>query len=280
VTPPVLHIVDCAERAADSIARMARLATMSSSQLANLLGGEAGQAASWVEAAAIHGIVPAQLMWGRMLLEGQGVARDRAAALRWFRRAAQTGDGDAMNMVGRCFEQGWGCIADPALAALWYRRSAEAGHDWGQYNLANLLFDGRGEAQDMVAAVTLYHSAARQGHARAMNLLGRCCQEGWGAPVDAAAAAYWYRKSAEAGYFRGQFNHAVELLQQGRTKEAEFWLKRALDDADDGLRERITGILPSLRFPQADHRPEEPQRRSGNKYAASWIAAAQEGVAG
>ena len=118
------------------MARMAKLSAMPASQLTQALGGDPQEAARWVEAAAAHGVIAAQLALGRMLLEGHGVVMDKAAALRWFRRAAQGTDAEAMNMVGRCLELGWGCQPDAAAAAPWYRRSADAGHDWGEYNLA------------------------------------------------------------------------------------------------------------------------------------------------
>ena len=238
--------VERANLAEDRIARMATLTAMPASGLAQVLGGDPQEAKPWVEAAASHGIVEAQLSLGRMLLAGQGIAMNKPLALRWFRRAALAGNGEAMNMVGRCLEMGWGCQADPAAAAPWYCRSAEARHDWGQYNYANLLFDGRGVAQDLPAAVALYQRAADRGHARAMNLLGRCHEEGWGTPVDRAAAAHWYRLSAEAGYFRGQFNHAIELLGRNRRDEARLWLKRADSDADAGMRARIREILEAF----------------------------------
>jgi TPR repeat protein len=235
-----------AHRAEDGIARMARLSTMPADQLARILGGNASEAAPWVAAAASHGVIAAQLTLGRMLLEGQGIPQNKVAALGWFRRAAQGKDAEAMNMVGRCLELGWGCAADPAAAAPWYRRSAEAGHGWGEYNYANLLFDGRGVAQDWPAAVALYRRAADGGHARAMNLLGRCHEEGWGTAIDHAAAARWYRLSAEAGYFRGQFNHAIELLRQNRVAEARVWFNRAALDADGPMLARINAVLARL----------------------------------
>ena len=135
--------------------------------------------------------------------------------------------------------------------APWYHRSAAAGHGWGEYNYANLLFDGRGGTRDQPAAVALYRRAADRGHARAMNLLGRCLEEGWGTPIDPVAAADWYRRSAEAGYFRGQFNHAVGLLRQGRLAPARDWLCRAAGDADVGMAARIQAILAQLDSCQA-----------------------------
>src|ERR1700722_16963720 len=113
-------------RAADAEAsqlRALRLQSMSHRELHSLLCGDPVEAARWVESAAVYGIPAAQLRFGRMLLEGRGVAMDRALALRWFTRAAQQQEAEAMNMVGRCHENGWGTPADAEAAAQWYESS-------------------------------------------------------------------------------------------------------------------------------------------------------------
>ncbi|HEX4050475.1 MAG TPA: tetratricopeptide repeat protein [Steroidobacteraceae bacterium] len=228
-------------------ARLQRLASMGDAELRALLGGDLARAAAWIASAAECGVVDAQLCLGRMLLAGQGVACDAAVALRWFERAAAQGSAAAWNMIGRCQEHGWGLAADTAAAAHSYRRSAEAGHDWGQYNLGNLLFDGRGLACDQPAALRWYLQAAQQGHARAMNLVGRCLEEGWGCAARPGEAAYWYRRSAESGYFRGQFNHALALLEAGQLEPATQWLRRAALGGDAAMRRAILARIDHQR---------------------------------
>lgn len=223
--------------------RLRQLARMSAGQLHALLGGDAAEAAVWVASAAECGLPAAQLRLGRMLLEGRGMARDVTAAFRWFARAAARDDAEALNMVGRCHESGWGVPQDLARAAASYRRSAEAGHDWGQYNLGHLLFDGRGVARDRRAALRWYLQAAHQGHERAMNLVGRCLEEGWGCARDPAQAALWYARSAQRGYFRGQFNHALALAQQGESALAAQWFTKAAAGGDAALRRAIVAAL-------------------------------------
>ena len=97
------------------------------------------EAARLLKAAALYGLVEAQTLFGQMLLDGHGVARDQAAAANWFAIAAGAGHPPACNMLGRCSERGWGLPVDLPRAAACYRQAAEAGLDWGQYNLASLL---------------------------------------------------------------------------------------------------------------------------------------------
>jgi len=219
------------------------LADMSAPRLDALFAQDLERAAHWVRVAAAEGLPQAQLCYGRMLLEGTGVAKDLAEAFNCFRRAALHGDIDAVNMAGRCLDNGWGTAEDPAAAAALFECAARAGHAWAQYNLAHLYLDGRGVARDWPRAYRYYVEAAEQQHSRAMNLAGRCCEEGWGRPRCPAAAADWYRRSAEGGYFRGQYNWASILLQQGRSDEAALWLERAASGGTAAVRDAVRQLI-------------------------------------
>lgn len=197
-------------------------------QLQSMLDDSPVRAAQAILMAAKEGVVDAQALLGQILLEGRGIARDEALALRWFQIAAHGGHRMARNMAGRCLEHGWGCAVDEAAAARDYRLAAEAGLDWGQYNYANLLATGRGVAEDRVQALAFYRLAAEQGHAKSMNLLGRYLEDGQYCPQDLDAAVAWYRRSAEGGDFRGQFSYAAVLADRGQIEEALGWLRLAL----------------------------------------------------
>jgi TPR repeat protein len=219
---------------------------MNTPRLRALFAQDPTQAAEWVYVVAAEGLPAAQVCYGRMLLEGTGIAKDAVSALRWFRRAAVSGDADAINMVGRCLDNGWGTAEDPVAAAVEFVRAADAGHAWAQYNAGHMFLDGRGVARDRDRAFAYYSMAAAQNHERAMNLLGRCCEEGWGTPRDLRAAAAWYRRSAEGGYFRGQYNWASVLLKAGRDSEAAHWFECALAGGTSGVREAVLGLVTRL----------------------------------
>lgn len=201
---------------------------LSGEQLSAMLEESPPRAAQAILLAAGEGEVEAQALLGQILLDGQGIAKDQALALRWFGIAAGRGHLMARNMLGRCHEHGWGCAADASIAAQHYRIAAEAGLDWAMYNLANLLATGRGVAVDHLQALALYRRAAEVGHAKSMNLLGRYLEEGRFCSADPVAARDWYRRSAEGGDFRGQFSFAAVLAAQGRIDEAVVWLEKAL----------------------------------------------------
>ena len=66
------------------------------------LGESPENAAKWVYAAAIAGDTDAQMLWGRMLLDGYGTKADADAAYRWFGIAATHRRPDADAKLGRC----------------------------------------------------------------------------------------------------------------------------------------------------------------------------------
>ncbi|GLK70948.1 tetratricopeptide repeat protein [Ancylobacter dichloromethanicus] len=209
------------------------------------------QAARWVEAAALNGIVNAQIAWGQMLVDGHGVARDPEAALRWFHVAAAAGSAEGLNMVGRCHELGWGVAADSARAAPYYRQAAEAGHGWAQFNLATLLLDGRGTVADRAQALRWYARAARGGNAKAMTMVGRYLELGWDRPARPAAALRWYRRGAEGGDYRGQFDYARLLLERtGRLDVARIWFARSIEAGVPAFCRHVGAALRGAPHPQ------------------------------
>ena len=188
-------------------------------------GAEARAALS--RAGAEAGVAEAQAVYGQMLLDGGGVKRDAAEALRWFRRAAAQQHLMALNMVGRCYELGWGTPVDKAKAADCYRVAAKRGLDWAMYNYATLLTLGEGVAEDKAAALRWFENAAASGNAKAINFIGSFHEDGWVVARDLDRAADCYRRAAEGGDFRGQFNHARMLIGRGAMDLALLWLRRS-----------------------------------------------------
>ena len=221
--------------------RVAALTMMGPEELRAAIGG--GEAGAWVAAAAACGIAEAQLRLGRMLLEGEGLARDPRAAFACFLSAAADDHAEAHNMLGRAYENGWGTDVDLAAAATHYTIAAQAGLDWAQYNLGHMLLGGVGVAQDRAAALFWYGAAAAQGHVRAMNLVGRCHEEGWATRKNVQAARLWYRRSARGGYFRGAYNYASLLAEGGCIAGACIWFGRAIAGAPEPTRGTMRAAL-------------------------------------
>jgi len=202
-----------------------------------------------VRAAAERGVREAQALYGQMLLDGKLVARNPTLALNFFERAARSGDVMAINMVGRCLDQGWGVPASPHLAAPWFRKAAERGSDWGMYNLATLLILGSGVSQDRTEALYWLRKAADLQHAKSINLLGGFYEDGWEVQQDRMAARECYRASAVAGDFRGQFNFARMLAQEGEIVSALHWLKKVPQTATPAFLAKMKDFLSRSHSP-------------------------------
>lgn len=215
-----------------------------------------------LKVAADAGVAEAQALYGQMLLDGRGVAKDAEQALSCFSKAAQAGHAMAMNMVGRCCEHGWGTRPDKALAAQWYAAAARHGLDWGMYNLATLHCLGEGVALDRAEAFRLFRRAANLGHAKSINMLGGFYEDGWEVARDMTVAASLYRQAAEGGDFRAMFNHARMLIDIGRIEEAAHWLRRLPESATPAFLDKV------LRWLEA--RPEQALRALAADCARAW----------
>jgi TPR repeat protein len=214
-----------------SMTSQPRLIAMTDTERAAALAGPPETVAPLLIEAAQAGHAEAQLLAGQIHLDGRGVARDPAQALRWFGLAAQSGNPMAMNMVGRCCDHGWGTAIDKRLAAQWYGAAAERGLDWAMYNLATLYTLGEGVELDRAEALRLFRQAADLGHVKSLNMIGSFYEDGWVVERDAVMAADYYRQAAEGGDFRGQFNHARLLVERGDMDGARLWLVRMKESA-------------------------------------------------
>lgn len=229
-------------------------------RLSALLEHQPAQAAKAILAAAGQGVVPAQRLLGRILLDGCGIEQDERLARHWLAVAAQAGDAKAHNLLGRCLEHGWGGEVALSQAAVHYAQAADAGSDWGMYNLGNLLATGRGLPADQALALTCFEKAAQQGHAKSMNVYGRYLEQGIAVAASPLRAARWYRRAAEAGDFRGMFSLALVLASRGEMGEASRWFEQA----------RVEGHTAFLRSALAQLQEAGPRLTS---FAASYAEA-------
>lgn len=229
-----------------------QLRAISTTAWAEVLAGPPEQAARWMAAAAKLGSHEAQAVLGQWLLDGRGVPRNPAEALKCFLKAGFQGHAMGMNMAGRCLENGWGTEIDLPAAAMWYRKAAQKGLDAGMYNYANQLAEGKSLPQDHAAALQWYRQAADLNHAKSMTKIGRYYEDGLVVEKDPEAAFFCYQQGAEGGDFRGQFNYAGMLAARGRMDEALAWLRKVPLTATPAYRQKVGTLLRDS--PHADFR--------------------------
>ncbi len=196
---------------------------------------------------ALRGYHLEQVLWGKILLDSIYVPADPETAIIWFRMAAQAGYGPAHNMLGRCYYFGWGCAQNYQQAIAHYTLAAELNDDWGRYNLAIMIMRGIGQAPDLPSACALFQAGTQAGHAKSMNVLARFYEEGWVVSKDRKKAIMLYQQSAQKGDYRGQYNYAVWLAEQGHIEEAVTWWRQAVPQATLDVLHAIQDVTQHLK---------------------------------
>ena len=259
-------------------ARKAELKAVTPDDLRALVAKSPKIGARLVEAAAQQGILTAQMTYARMLLLGQDVPRNRAAAFDWFATAAESGDPEALNMIGKCFEFGWGVEADRKRAAERYRVAARHVYVLAQYNLGQLLLSGEPNPAQRREGLGWHLVAAKAGYAKSMNVIGRFCEEGWEMPRSLGNALGWYRKAAEGGDHWGQFNLGRLLAEDGDLEEAAHWFRIAAESGNEEFANSIAPVLikrPEREFQAIGHMIAD---RRKTKTAQTAVAATDKAV--
>ena len=79
-------------------------------------------------------------------MNGNGVARDYAAAMIWSRRAAEQGNVDAEYNMGVLYANGWGVTRNPRAASVCFELAAKQGDEGAAQALRNIAAEGVPEA--------------------------------------------------------------------------------------------------------------------------------------
>lgn len=77
--------------------------------------------------AATNTIPRLQRVLGLAYLNGDGIGKNEAEAVKWFRKAAEAGDVEGARHLGHALAEGHGCLADLVEACKWLRTAAEQG---------------------------------------------------------------------------------------------------------------------------------------------------------
>ncbi|CAL9440482.1 tetratricopeptide repeat protein [Streptomyces sp. enrichment culture] len=161
----------------------------------------------------------------------QGEHRVTSLATGYFKARAAAGDPEAMYRLARL-------TGDEE----WLRKAADAGHTAAAADLGSALAD-RGDTRE---AIRYLEKAAEAGDARAMTRLGRLLQiqaTTWLARAAAAddSEAYLYTQAFTVANPQAGFLLARLLEEEGREKEAAFWMRWAAHAGHPGAVEAVGG---------------------------------------
>ena len=84
------------------------------------------------------GDATAQYNLGICYYNGDGVAVDKAEAVKWLRKAAEKGHPESQTMLGMCYLNGEGVAADKTEAVKWLWKAAEQGYLLAQEELEKI----------------------------------------------------------------------------------------------------------------------------------------------
>jgi len=102
-----------------------------------------------------------------MALNARGEIEIAATPTDQVRMFAEHGNAQAQNRLGFLYANGDGVARDPAAAARWYRAAAEQGFTEAQFTLGLIYAEGDGVPRDEVEALVWFDLAARAGDVEA-----------------------------------------------------------------------------------------------------------------
>jgi TPR repeat protein len=132
-------------------------------------------------------------------------AGDAAGAARLLTSAAQAGNPIAQLRLAMLYEQGQGVPRDKHAAMSWYARAAAQGEPASQHELGGYYEEADGVAENWDLACRLYRASATQGWMAGQFALGRCYEFGMSVPQDRQQAIAWFRKAGAQGHAQGTY---------------------------------------------------------------------------
>lgn len=190
------------------------------------------------------------------LADAAFAARDYETALSCWVELAHAGDAIAQRSIGQCFLQGLGIDKSTALALKWLELSAAQGDAEGQRQLAEFYFKGEDGSSNEAEALAWYRRAAAQGNAAAQDMLSWMLAEDDAHP-NYAESREWALKAAAQGIAPsmtrlGLFYHNALGVERDPIQAAMWWERAAY--RNDGDAQAMLGAAYHL----GSGRPRDP----------------------
>ncbi|MFT5134450.1 MAG: TPR repeat protein [Gammaproteobacteria bacterium] len=190
----------------------------------------------------------AQNNLGFMYLNGIGVEKNYAKALKWYRKAALHGVPEAQHSMGFIYAEGLGTAPVLSSALKWYRLAAEQGLSQAQFNLAYMYENGIGIRRDEKEVFNWYEKAAEQGILLAQYKIGSMYLNGVGVEKNQLKAYAWFGVAVAGGYEQALSpRDAIRIqldddqLSKARNMARELWLMHSMIEKNTTPKE---GHLP------------------------------------
>ena len=136
---------------------------------------------------------------GQMYVDGSGVEKNLAEAIKWFEKSATQGYTPAHINLAWIYSEGIGIKKDLKKAASWYEKAAKLGDVKAETKLGALYLDGTGVKKDDNKALKLFESAAEKDHPMAQFYLALMYCNGRGVAADPTRCLVWMTLAARRG---------------------------------------------------------------------------------
>lgn len=176
----------------------------------------------------------AQLILGKMLLEGKIVPPDQLRGIVLIRKAAEQNLPDAQYQLALAYRDGKGTGKNPEESFSWCQRAADQNHVKAQCLLGIMLRTGSGCPRDPGEAVFRFRQAAARGNADSMFMLGQMYENGEGIPEDRQKAERYFRQAAAAGHQRAGIALRRFAKKQSEHEKAEEYFKQSENNFKSG----------------------------------------------
>lgn len=198
------------------------------------------QAFSYLNKAAQHEHIEAQVLLGALYRDGIGVKADYQQAVRWFNAASRLGsDLGTVHLAKMCLK-GKGTKADPQLALEFLQPLVAQGCAAAQLALGEIYLAGKEVSADLPKGLELLTQAASQGYAPAQLALGLCYAHGTAGVSDLKQAQEWLDKAARQGLLMAQLHLNKLNLVHATTPQEHFLAMLNIDRlAHQGLGEAL-----------------------------------------
>lgn len=173
----------------------------------------------WMEQASTspleHLVPEANLGAGLMLTHGLGVEKDLVRGCGYFEKSSRAGSAEGSRLTALCYLSGKGRSEDTDNAIKYFLLSSEQGSNESPFSLALLYLQEKRVAKDQQKGMDWLQIAAERNNVRAKELLASM------------------NKQEEAQALKKTYDHAVELLEQGKDAQAEVLLLGFLDQSSE-----------------------------------------------
>lgn len=245
-------------------------------------------------AAAINDLIPGQFDCSRghqyMLGDSKAnIAVDYKKALEYFSKAASVKNAEGYYNLSLFFTRGLGVPVDHSKAVSYLRLAAQQSPNYpppigqprlgvadAEFSLGLRYHEGVGVEKSLPMAIKWYERAVSHGASNAANNLGNLYLNGNGVPRDINKATSLFKYSAEKGDPNAMMALSKIMRDQGNTKMALEWLRRAertgLLSAQVELQEmEAGGTMPDFEGSEPGSFDKHPLQHLFEKLTSSFV---------